>query len=103
MSIRSRSASWLISFPAACLGLAVPAWAADVQIQLGAYDGEGQPYSVRYYVLPSLLLNEMQKQQGTIEGQAGVIDEQRAAIVALVERVERLESRYAIESVSSHR
>jgi hypothetical protein len=73
------------------------------KIQLGAYDGEGQPYSVRYYVLPSLLLNEMQKQQGTIEGQAGVIDKQRAVIVALVERVERLESRYAIESVGSHR
>ena len=39
MSIRSRSASWLVWFLAACLGLAVTAWAADVEVQLGAGDG----------------------------------------------------------------
>ena len=40
---------------------------AEVAPELVAYDEEGQPYSVRYHVLPSLLLNEMQTQQQTIE------------------------------------
>ena len=54
-------------------------------------DSEGNPYSVRYHVLPSLLLNEMQKQQRTDESQAGVIEEQRQVNAALLERAERLE------------
>ena len=72
---------------------------------LVSYDGEGQPYSVRYDVLPSLLLNEMQKQQrvseeqhrrdeeqaGVIEQQAGLIDEQRQVIAALADRLGQVE------------
>ena len=41
---------------------------AEVFPALVALDAEGKPYSVRYHVLPSLLLNEMQKQQRRIEG-----------------------------------
>ena len=51
-----------------------------------AYDGEGQPFSVRYHVLPSLLLNEMQKHQRRIEEQARVIEQQRAQLELEAER-----------------
>ena len=52
---------------------------AAVAPDLVTYDEEGQPYSVRYHVLPSLLINEVQKQQRTIE--------------TLLARVEMLEKR----------
>ena len=52
---------------------------AEIAPELVAYDEEGRPYSVRYHVLPSLLLNEMQKQQRTVE--------------TLLARVEELEKR----------
>ena len=38
---------------------------AEVAPELVALDAAGEPYSVRYHVLPSLLLNEMQQQQHT--------------------------------------
>ena len=34
-----RSAIWLVSFVPACLAFTVPAWAADMKVQLGAGDG----------------------------------------------------------------
>ena len=40
----------------------------------------------------------MQKQQRTIEGQSGVIDEQREVIAALSQRLDRLETRLASAS-----
>ena len=58
---------------------------AEVFPALVAPDGEGKPYSVRYHVLPSLLLNELQNQQRTIHDQQQVI----AALAARVEAVER--------------
>ena len=39
---------------------------AEVAPELVIYDEEGAPYAVRYDVLPSMLLNEMQKQQRVI-------------------------------------
>ena len=62
---------------------------AAVAPELVAYDGEGQPYSVRYHVLPSLLLNEMQKQQRTIE--------------TLLARVEELEKRPSAAALGADR
>jgi hypothetical protein len=64
---------------------------AEVAPELVVSDAEGQPYSVRYHVLPSMLLNEMQKQQRTDESQAGVIEEQRQVIAALASRLEKVE------------
>ncbi len=52
---------------------------AEVAPDLVVNDEDGKPYSVRYHVLPSLLLNEVQKQ--------------REEIAALVARLELLESR----------
>jgi len=71
---------------------------AEVAPELVAYDGEGQPFSVRYHVLPSLLLNEMQKHQRTIEEQARVIEKQternqaqEAQLATLAARLDGLE------------
>ncbi len=63
--------------------------------ELVAWDAEGKPYSVRYHVLPSLLLNEAQRQQRTIEGQASVIEEQRAQLGREAERNEVQEAQIA--------
>lgn len=52
--------------------------------ELIAYDQEGNPYSVRYQVLPVLLLNEVQKQQERL-------DAQETSIERLTQRVTRLE------------
>ncbi len=73
---------------------------AEVAPELVAPDLEGRPYSVKYHVLPALLLNELQEQeranaaqQRKIDAQSRLIAEQREAIVALTGRVERLEAR----------
>jgi len=62
---------------------------AEVAPELVARDAKGQPYSVRYHVLPSLLLNEMQKQQRTIE--------------TLLARVEQLEQGPGTEPTETDR
>ena len=59
---------------------------AAVAPELVVNDAEGKPYSVRYHVLPALLLNELQKQQRIIGGQ-------QRAIEALLARVAELERR----------
>jgi uncharacterized coiled-coil protein SlyX len=71
---------------------------AEVAPELVTADTEGNPYSVRYHVLPSLLLNEFQQQQRTIEEQRAMLGEQRAmlgeqreVIAALAGRLERVE------------
>jgi hypothetical protein len=76
---------------------------AEVAPELVRYDDEGRPHSVRYDLLPRMLLNEVQKQQTTIEDQASVIDEQQVALAALAERLERLESRLGTEREGSNR
>ncbi len=62
---------------------AVAGWIAEEVAKLApelvAHGSDGAPYSVRYHVLPSMLLNEMQKQQRTME--------------TLLARVEELEKR----------
>ena len=68
---------------------------AEVFPALVAPDAKGKPYSVRYHILPSMLLNEMQKQQRAMEGQAGVIEEQRQVIAALAGRLGQVEEKLA--------
>jgi hypothetical protein len=68
---------------------------AEVAPELVIPDAQGEPYSVRYHVLPSLLLNEMQKQQRTMESQAAEIEflraQQQEILAALSARIEHLE------------
>ena len=40
---------------------------AQVMPELVAYDGQGQPETVKYHILSSLLLNELQKQSREIQ------------------------------------
>jgi hypothetical protein len=47
---------------------------AQVAPELVVLDAEGDPYSVRYHILPSLLVNLNQKQQRTIEERQQVIE-----------------------------
>jgi hypothetical protein len=65
---------------------------AEIAPELVANDDEGKPFSVRYHVLPAMLLNEMQEQQRTIETQERALAEQRAQIAVLSERLERIEA-----------
>jgi hypothetical protein len=79
---------------------------AKVAPGLVYFDDEGRPFSVRYEFLTPLLLNEVQKQQRTLEAQQARIGVQAAAIesqtaklaqqqeliAAVLARIERLEA-----------
>jgi len=64
---------------------------AKVYPELVAYDKDGQPYSVRYQYLSTMLLNEVQKQYRSAEAQAQTIKTQEQKIEQLEERLSRLE------------
>ncbi len=70
---------------------------AEVAPELVTYDDEGQPYSVQYHMLPAMLLNEVQKQQRTLEAQKARIEvqatQQQELIAAVTARIEHLEAR----------
>jgi len=65
---------------------------AKVYPELVAYDKDGQPYSVRYQYLSTMLLNEVQKQYRRAEAEATVITAQEQRISELEQRLSRLES-----------
>jgi hypothetical protein len=50
------------------------------------YDDEGEPFTVKYHQMGSMLLNEIQKQRQVIRSQRGVM-------MALADRLERDEQR----------
>ena len=62
---------------------------AETFPELAVYGADGQVETVAYHKLPALLLNELQKQQRTIEAQA-------AAIAALTARLAALEATSAV-------
>src|SRR5271157_1515139 len=64
---------------------------AAVYPELVAYDSEGQPYTVRYQYLATMLLNEVQKQYGRAQAEAKVITAQEQKIEELEQRLSRLE------------
>ncbi len=66
---------------------------AKVYPELVAYDNAGQPYSVRYQYLSTMLLNEMQKQYRRAEGEAKVITTQQGQIQALQEQNREFQER----------
>jgi len=57
------------------------------------YDENGEPKSVQYHILPVLLLNEMKKQQVTMEKMDDLIHDLFAHIQDLIIRVKTLENR----------
>ena len=60
--------------------------------ELVAYDNDGQPYSVRYQYITTMLLNEVQKQYHRAEAETKVITAQEQKIDELEQRLSRLES-----------
>ncbi len=81
---------------------------AKVYPELVAYDNDGQPYSVRYQYIATMLLNEVQKQYRRAAAQAEQIEAQRQEIedlkqqmqlqnTTLQERLSRLESLVRVE------
>lgn len=71
---------------------------AKVYPELVAYDNDGQPYSVRYQYLSTMLLNEAQKQYRRAEQQAEVIKTQEKKIDQLEQRLSRLETMMATQA-----
>ncbi len=65
---------------------------AKVYPELVAYDNDGQPYSVRYQYLSTMLLNEVQKQYRRAEAAATVVAAQEQKISELEQRLSRLEA-----------
>ena len=63
---------------------------------LVVYDEAGEPHAVRYQLLAPMLVNEVQKQQRTIEGQQQVI-------AALTGRLDTVEQQLAAVSADSGR
>ncbi len=65
---------------------------AKVYPELVAYDNVGQPYSVRYQHITTMLLNELQKQYHRAEAEAKVMTAQQQKIDELEQRLSRLET-----------
>ena len=56
---------------------------AEVYPDLVAYDPDGEPYTVKYQYLSTMLLNEVQKQYHRAEAEGKVITEQEQRISEL--------------------
>jgi hypothetical protein len=65
---------------------------AKVYPELVAYDKAGEPYSVRYQYLSTMLLNEVQKQYHRAEAEVHVIQLQEQRISDLEQRLSQLET-----------
>jgi hypothetical protein len=75
---------------------------AEIYPELVVRDTDGQPASVRYHVLPAMLLNELQRQQRQLDAQASRLLEQAEhlrdqtrLIDELTARLSRLEAKGA--------
>lgn len=68
---------------------------AEVAPELVAYDNEGFPYSVRYHVLPSLLLNELQKDRRTIHEHELSLAAQQRTLESLQAHLDGMKSELA--------
>jgi hypothetical protein len=65
---------------------------AEVLPDLAVFNPDGSPETVKYHLLPSLLLNEVQGQQTTIERQEQTMRSQAEQIAALERRLSNLEA-----------
>ena len=60
---------------------------AEVLPDLAVFNKDGSPETVKYYLLPSLLLNEVQAQQKTIASQAEQIAAMEQQLISLEARL----------------
>jgi hypothetical protein len=63
---------------------------AEVFPELVVFDGDGQPETVKYRLLSTLLLNELQKQHQQLDGQVAEISELRKKLAELSETVNQM-------------
>jgi hypothetical protein len=63
---------------------------AEVFPELVVFNGENQPETVKYRLLSSLLVNELQKQHSRLSGQVAEIGELKAQLIELRELVNRM-------------
>ena len=68
---------------------------AKIFPELVVFDKEGKPYTVRYHILSSMLLNDLQKQHARVEAQEALAEAQTREFEALRREVEEL---WALES-----
>ena len=66
---------------------------AEVNPGLVQFDKNGQPQTALYHVLPSLLLNEAQKEHQRVDAQEKVIQSQQEQIQAQQEQLKAQEER----------
>jgi hypothetical protein len=59
---------------------------AEIYPELVVLDKDGQPAGVRYHVLPAMLLNELQRQQRTVEQQQRTVEAQASRLAEYDER-----------------
>ena len=66
---------------------------------LVVFNDEGQPETVKYRLLSSLLLNELQKQHSELSGQVAQIDDLKNQLAELSQQVDQivLRNQYASE------
>ena len=65
---------------------------AKVYPELVAFGADGKPQTVRYHLLSTMLLNEVQKQEMHIQSQAQRLQSQAQQITDLEARLRRLEA-----------
>ncbi len=58
----------------------------EVFPELVAQDADGNPYTVKYHILPALLLNELQRQHAAIELQNAMIQDINNRLAAVENR-----------------
>jgi hypothetical protein len=63
---------------------------AEVMPDLTVFNEKGQPETVKYHLLPALLLNEVQQQQKTIQSQAELISALERRLSSLEAQLVRL-------------
>lgn len=80
---------------------------AQVYPELVAYDNNGQPYSVRYQYLSTMLLNELQKQYHRaeeqtkiVETQQGRIESQQRQVAAQQQEIESLRQQLQLQNAT---
>jgi len=66
---------------------------AKVYPDLVQNDDQGRPFTVRYHAVNAMLLNEVQKQHGTIAAQAAQVEELRSQVAAQKAQLEAQEAR----------
>ncbi len=65
---------------------------AKVYPDLVQYDEKGKPFTVRYHEINTMLLNELQKQHGTVAEQQAEVTRLRSQLAEQEARIQRLEA-----------